>query len=38
MKYAGVWNNISEKDIEKMKRDIEKLRKKSTREILNKSK
>ncbi len=38
MKYAGVWNGLSEEDVEKMKEDINNLRKKATKEILKKSK
>ena len=33
MKFAGAWENVSEKDAEDMKRNIRELRKKSTREL-----
>ena len=35
MKFAGALKNISEKDAEEIKKNIEKIRKKSTRELLN---
>ncbi|MBI2672538.1 antitoxin VapB family protein [Candidatus Woesearchaeota archaeon] len=38
MKFAGTWNDISNKDAEKMKEQILILRKKSTSELLKKLK
>ena len=36
MEFAGAWSNVYDKNIEKMKVSIFKLRKRSTRELLNK--
>ena len=38
MKFAGSWKRISSKDIEKIKKDITSLRKRSTIELLKKTK
>jgi len=34
MEFAGAWENVSDKEVEKMKDDIKKLRKRSTNELL----
>lgn len=36
MRFAGTWKDITDKDAEKMKRDIENLREKSSTELLGK--
>ncbi len=34
MEFAGAWKNISDKDIEEMKENVKKIRKKSTEDLL----
>jgi len=38
MEFAGAWKNINEEGAEEMKRNIRELRKKSTKELLDKYK
>ena len=35
MKFAGAWKDVDDKEIEKMKKSISDLRKRSTKELLN---
>lgn len=34
MKFAGAWENVSDKDINEMHRNVKNLRKRSTRELI----
>ena len=38
MEFAGVWKNIADKEIEEMENSINKLRKRSTKELLKRVK
>jgi len=38
MEFAGAWKNISDKEAEEMKSNISKLRKRSTKELMEKHK
>ncbi len=38
MEFAGVWKNVADKEIEKMKKGIKELRKRSTKELMQKYK